>query len=99
VISVERAAKQADILMVLIPDEVAPAAFQEQIAPHLDEGDVLVFASGYNVTFGFIAPPPSVDVVLVAPRMIGAGVRDLYVAGRGFPSFIGVAQDHSGQAR
>jgi ketol-acid reductoisomerase len=50
------------------------------------------------VIFGSIVPPSSIDVVLVAPRMIGAGVRDLYVAGRGFPSFVGVAQDHSGQA-
>jgi ketol-acid reductoisomerase len=76
-----------------------PAVFEEHVAPHLSEGDALVFASGYNVAFGFIAPPPGVDVVLVAPRMIGAGVRDLYVAGRGFPSFIGVAHDHTGQAK
>src|SRR5690606_34907864 len=62
-------------------------------------GAALVFASGYTVAFGLIEPPPSVDVVLLAPRMIGAGVRDLFVAGRGFPSFIGVAQDVSGQAR
>ena len=96
---IARAAEEAEIVMLLIPDEVAPAVFEREIAPHLGEGDVLVFASGYNVAFGFIAPPPLVDVVLVAPRMIGAGVRDLYLAGHGFPSFIGVAQDHSGQAR
>jgi ketol-acid reductoisomerase len=99
VLAIDQASVEADVVMMLIPDEVAPAIFEAQIAPHLAEGKVLVFASGYNVAFDFITPPPSVDMVLVAPRMIGAGVRDLYVAGRGFPSFIGVAQDHSGQAR
>ena len=99
VLAIDEASASADVVMMLIPDEAAPAVFRTQIAPHLVEGKVLVFASGYNVTFGFISPPPAVDVVLVAPRMIGAGVRDLYVAGRGFPSFIGIAQDHSGQAK
>jgi ketol-acid reductoisomerase len=99
VLPIEAAASQADLLMLLIPDEVAPDIFGREITPHLDEGNAVVFATGYNVAFGFITPPSSVDVVLVAPRMIGAGVRDLYEAGRGFPSFIGVAQDHSGNAR
>jgi ketol-acid reductoisomerase len=99
VISIEAAAAEADLLMMLIPDEVAPEIFHREIVPHLDQGKAVVFATGYNIAFGFITPPASVDVVLVAPRMIGAGVRDFYVAGRGFPSFIGVAQDHSGNAR
>ncbi len=99
VLAIDQASAGANVVMMLIPDEVAPAIFEAQIAPHISEGKVLVFASGYNIAFGFITPPPSMDIVLVAPRMIGAGVRDLYVAGRGFPSFIGVAQDHSGQAR
>jgi len=98
-LSIGQAAAGSDVVMMLIPDEVTPAVFEREIAPHLAAGDVLVFASGYNVAFECIAPPPGVDAVLVAPRMIGAGVRDLYLAGRGFPSFIGVAQDHSGQAR
>jgi len=99
VLPIEAAAEEADLLMMLIPDEIAPKIFDHEIVPHLTPGKAVVFATGYNVAFGFIAPPPSVDVVLVAPRMIGAGVRDLYVAGRGFPSFIGVAQDYSGKAR
>jgi ketol-acid reductoisomerase len=99
VLPIAAAAAEADLLMLLIPDEVTPDVFAQEIAPVLGEGEVVTFATGYNIAFGFIAPPPSVDVVLVAPRMIGAGVRDLYVAGRGFPSFIGVAQDHSGDAR
>jgi len=90
---------RADVIMLLIPDEVMPAVFEEQIAPHLTAGDALVFASGYNVAFGLIEPPACVDVVLVAPRMIGAGVRELYLSGEGFPSFIGVAQDPSGRAK
>jgi ketol-acid reductoisomerase len=85
--------------MLLIPDEVMPAVFDAEIAPYLAEGDALVFAWGYTIAFGLLAPPPGVDVALVAPRMIGAGVRDLYVSGHGFPAFIGVEQDHSGQAK
>jgi ketol-acid reductoisomerase len=96
---IRRATEESDIVMLLIPDEVAAAVFEPEIAPHLSEGSALVFASGYNVAFGSIASPSSVDVILVAPRMIGAGVRDLYLQGRGFPSFFGVAQDRSGQAR
>jgi ketol-acid reductoisomerase len=99
VLPIGAAAAEADLLMLLIPDEIAPDVFTREIAPYLDEGKVVVFATGYNIAFGFMAPPPSVDVILVAPRMIGAGVRDLYVAGRGFPSFIGVAQDCSGNAK
>jgi ketol-acid reductoisomerase len=101
---IDQAAADGDVVMLLIPDEVMPEVFEAEIAPRLSEGDALSFASGYNVAFGQLALPPTVDAVLVAPRMIGVGVRDLYVAGRhsggaGFPSFIGVAQDRSGQAR
>ncbi|MGQ9458170.1 MAG: ketol-acid reductoisomerase [Anaerolineae bacterium] len=99
VLPIAGAAAQGDVVLLLIPDEVIPEVFARDIAPGLSPGKALVFASGYNVAFGFLQPPPGVDVVLVAPRMIGAGVRDLYVAGRGFPSFIGVAQDATGRAR
>jgi ketol-acid reductoisomerase len=99
VLSIEQASAEADIVMLLVPDEVASGVFEKEIVPGLSEADVLVFASGYNVAFGLVELPATVDVVLVAPRMIGAGVRDLYVAGQGFPSFFGVHQDHSGQAK
>jgi len=99
VLPIAEAAARGDVVMLLIPDEVAPEVLVRDVAPGLAPGKALVFASGYNVAFGFIQPPPGVDVVLVAPRMIGAGVRDLYVAGRGFPSFVGVAQDATGRAR
>ena len=99
VLSIPEAAAEGDVVLLLIPDEVMPDLFPAKVAPHLEHGDALVFASGYTVAFDLLTLPPDVDVVLVAPRMIGAGVRDLYQAGRGFPSFIGVAQDASGQAR
>ena len=99
VLPINEAASRAGIVILLIPDEVMHDVFRRQIAAHIGAGDVLVFASGYNVAFGFIQPPPSVDVVLLAPRMIGAGVRELYVSGSGFPSFIAVEQDHSGRAK
>jgi ketol-acid reductoisomerase len=97
--SIDQAAIEGDVIMMLVPDEVAPQVFDQQVAPHLAEGKVLDFASGYNIAFEHISLPANVDVVLVAPRMIGAGVRDLFVAQRGFPSFIAVAQDASGRAR
>jgi ketol-acid reductoisomerase len=99
VLPISQAVDGASVVILLIPDEVMPALFDAEIAPHLAPGDALVFASGYAITFGLLTPPPSVDVVLVAPRMIGAGVRDLYEAGRGFPAFFGVVQDQSGKAR
>jgi ketol-acid reductoisomerase len=85
--------------MLLIPDEIMPALFNTEIAPYLKPGAAVDLASGYTVAFGQLAPPPGVDLILLAPRMIGAGVRDLYIAGQGFPAFIGVEQDASGQAR
>jgi ketol-acid reductoisomerase len=90
------ACARADVVMVLVPDEVMPAVYTESIRPHLTRGTVLDFASAYTVAFGLIVPPPDVDVILIAPRMIGPGVRDTYVAGRGFPSFIALHQDASG---
>jgi len=90
---------QADVVLLLIPDEIAPAVYATDIAQHMDGVSTLCFASGYNCAYGLFDLPNATDVVLVAPRMIGAGVRDLYVSGAGFPSFIGVHRDHSGRAR
>lgn len=98
VFGVQEAVTQADIIFLLIPDEVMPKVYKDQIAPGLQAGNVLVFASGYNITFSFIEPPDTVDVVMIAPRMIGQGVRDTFVSGEGFPSLIAVEQDASGEA-
>jgi ketol-acid reductoisomerase len=87
------------VLLLLVPDEIMPEVYARDVAPQLRPGKLLDFAHGYNIAFGLIEPPPSVDVVLIAPRMIGAGVRDSYVSGEGYPSFVGVHQDATGKAR
>ena len=97
-LAMDAAAALADIVMLLLPDEIAPDTYRRMIEPHLETGKTLVFASGYNITYKFIVPPPEVDVILVAPRMIGQGVLDLPARGEGFPVLVGVKQDASGRA-
>jgi ketol-acid reductoisomerase len=97
--SIADAAARADVLMLLIPDEIMPEVFERDIAPQLAAGSMLNFSSGYNIAFDLIAPDPALDVTLIAPRMIGPGVRDTYLSGEGFPSFVGVHQDATGKAK
>lgn len=92
VFGVDEAVARADVIFLLVPDEVMAQVFGRDIAPNLAPGDMLVFASGYNIAFGLIQPPSDIDVVLIAPRMIGAGVRDTYLSGEGFPSLVAVHQ-------
>ncbi len=92
------AAANADVICLLIPDEVMPAVYYSDIHGQLRSGKTLCFASGYNITFGFIKPPENVNVVLVAPRMIGRGVRELFQEGSGAPALVGVGQDSNGMA-
>jgi ketol-acid reductoisomerase len=99
VYSIAEASAKADILFILIPDEVAPVIFKAEIEPNLTAGNVLNFSSGYNITFGYIKPQDDVDVIMVAPRMIGKGVRETYENGTGFPTFVVVEQDASGNAK
>ncbi len=99
VLSIAEASRRGDALFLLTPDEVMAEVYAEAVAPQLEPGKLLDFAHGYNVGFGLIEPPAFVDVILIAPRMIGAGVRDSYVSGEGFPSFVGVHQDATGRAR
>jgi ketol-acid reductoisomerase len=96
--SVSEAAKVGDIICLLIPDEVQQKVYRDEILPHLTPGKALDFAHGYNVHYGFIAPPREIDVIMVAPRMIGVGVRSAYLAGKGVPAFVAVHQDGSGNA-
>lgn len=98
VYSISEGVRNADIIFVLIPDEVMPAVYAADIAPNLSAGKALVFASGYNITYKRVVPPEDVDILLLAPRMIGKGVRDTYLSGIGFPSLVAVHQDASGQA-
>ncbi|NDJ76759.1 MAG: NAD(P)-binding domain-containing protein [Chloroflexi bacterium] len=98
VTSIADAVVRSDVVLLLLPDEVTAQVYLHDIAAGLTPGDTLVFAAGYNVAFGFIEPPPFVDVVLVAPQAVGEGVRDGYVEGTGYPCAVAVAQDASGQA-
>lgn len=92
------AAASADVVFLLVPDESAPGVYQAEIAPSLRSGATLVLASGFNLAFGQLHPAPDLDVVLIAPRMLGPAVRELYQSGLGFPSFVSVEQDASGRA-
>jgi ketol-acid reductoisomerase len=91
-------AAASDVLLILVPDEVQPVVFASDITPHLRPGDLLCFASGYNIHFRQIPLPETVDVVMVAPRMIGQAVRNLFVRGDGYPCLVGIDQDPSGKA-
>ena len=92
-------AATADIVLVLLPDEVIPEVFPRDIAPTLRPGSAIAFGSGYSLAFDLIRPPETVDVLLVAPRMAGAAARARYVAGEGFWACVGVEADRSGRAR
>ncbi len=94
----EQAVQSADIVLVLLPDEVIPEVFKDRIAPNLAAGSAIVFGSGYTLAYGLIAPPPEVDVLLLAPRMAGENARQRYLDGRGFYAYISVEQDASGKA-
>ncbi|WP_069806646.1 ketol-acid reductoisomerase [Vulcanisaeta thermophila] len=98
VVPIPEAVRRGDVVVMAIPDEVQPEVWVRDIQPNLRDGDVVVFLSGYNVYYGFIKPPTNCDVIMVAPRMIGEGVRDNFVNGRGFPVLIGVANNYSGRA-
>ncbi len=98
VLAPDEAARQADILLVLLSDEVIPEIFSDQIAPHLKPGAAIVFASGYTLSYGLIQPPHDVDVLLLAPRMAGENARQRYLNQQGFYAYISVEQDASGKA-
>ena len=93
------AAAWADIIMVLIPDELQAKLYKEAIEPNLNEGDMLMFAHGFNIHFGCIKPPKNVDVTMIAPKAPGHTVRSEYQAGKGTPCLIAVEQDYTGKAQ
>jgi ketol-acid reductoisomerase len=99
VTSVADAAREADLVMMLLPDTEQKAVYDAEIAPSMTEGDALFFAHGFNIRFGQILPPPGVDVAMVAPKGPGHLVRRTYTEGAGVPSLVAVAQDASGKAR
>ena len=99
VMETAEAAKVADVIMMLVPDEAAPDIYNESIAPNLQEGNILMFAHGFNIHFNQIKAPKNVDVIMVAPKGPGHIVRKLYTEGQGVPSLIAVYQDFSGKAK
>ncbi|WP_370630492.1 ketol-acid reductoisomerase [Synechocystis sp. PCC 7339] len=99
VLSVAEAAKAADLIMILLPDEVQKSVYEAEIAPNLVAGNVLLFAHGFNINFAQIVPPADVDVVMAAPKGPGHLVRRTYEQGQGVPALFAVYQDASGQAR
>ena len=99
VMEVEDAAKAGDIVMMLVPDEVAADIYNKQVAPNMKEGDVLCFAHGFNIHFGFVKPASNLDVIMIAPKGPGHTVRSQYLEGKGVPSLIAIAQDYSGRAK
>jgi ketol-acid reductoisomerase len=98
VLDINNVANLADILVFLIPDNVQPIIFEHEIKNNLAEGKTIVFASGFNYYYKLIQVPKYVDVVMVAPRMIGSSVRRLYVEDKGFPSLLAVGQNYTGKA-
>ncbi|WP_374111835.1 ketol-acid reductoisomerase [Phormidium yuhuli] len=96
---VAEAAEKADLIMILLPDEVQKTVYKQEIEPNLKEGDVLAFAHGFNIHFGQVVPPENVDVVMIAPKGPGHLVRRTYEQGEGVPCLFAVYQDASGQAR
>ena len=88
----------ADVIMVLTPDTGQRKLYAEAIAPNLRPGDALFFAHGFNIHFGYITPPPEVDVAMVAPKAPGHLVRRQFEAGQGTPVLVAVAQDATGKA-
>jgi len=93
------AAKQGDVLLILTTDESQPHIWDEQILPGIEPGNTLVWASGYNIGYGLLEPPTETDVVMVAPRMTGNMVRELFEHGKGAVAQFAVHQDTTGQAK
>jgi ketol-acid reductoisomerase len=98
VTDVATAAREADLVVILLPDTEQASVYEAEIAPNLQPGDALFFAHGFNIHFGTIRPPEGIDVAMVAPKGPGHLVRRTYTDGIGVPSLIAVAADHSGQA-
>ncbi len=99
VASIEDAVKQADLVMILAPDEHQARLYREQVEPNLKQGAALAFAHGFNIHYGQIEPRADLDVIMIAPKGPGHLVRSTYTEGGGVPSLIAVHQDASGRAR
>lgn len=99
VLSVSEASKEADLIMILTPDELQAEIFKNEIEPNLKEGDTIAFAHGFNIHYGQITPPKGVDCIMIAPKAPGHTVRSEFVRGGGIPDLIAVANNASGKAK
>lgn len=99
VTEVSEAVQGADLVMVLVPDELQPALYRDQLEGNLKENAAMAFAHGFNIHFELIVPRPDLDIIMIAPKGPGHTVRSTYVAGGGVPSLIAIAQDATGQAK
>ena len=97
--TVAEAAKAANVIMILTPDELQAEIFERDIKPNLNEGDAIAFGHGFNVHFGQIKAPEGVDVIMIAPKAPGHTVRSEFVRGGGIPDLIAVEQNASGKAK
>jgi ketol-acid reductoisomerase len=96
---VAAAVKEADLVMLLVPDEQQPDLYRSEIEPNIKKGATLAFAHGFNIHYGQIAPRADLDVIMIAPKGPGHTVRSTYMQGGGVPSLIAVYQDASGKAK
>lgn len=97
--TVARAAAEADIVQILIPDDIQRDVYKQEIEPNLEEGNALAFSHGFNIHFDQILPPANVDVFMVAPKSPGHLVRRMYLEDKGVPSLLAVEQDYTGKAK
>lgn len=99
VLTADEASAEADLIMILLPDERQAKVYKECVEPNLSEGKVLMFAHGFNIHYGQIKPPANVDVFMVAPKGPGHTVRTQFLEGKGVPCLIAVHQDYSGNCK
>ncbi|MCA1553445.1 MAG: ketol-acid reductoisomerase, partial [Chloroflexi bacterium] len=99
VMSVADAAKEAEVIMMLVPDQTAHSVYEQSVAPQLTAGKTLMFAHGFNIRFGQVVPPKDVDVSMIAPKAPGHRMREVFVQGQGVPALLAVHQDASSQAK
>src|ERR687894_2461861 len=99
VMTIPDAVRWAEVVMMLLPDEKQPTVYAGEVEPNLSEGNLMLFAHGFNIHFNQIVVPPEVDLGLVAPKGPGHVLRRLYVEGKGMPSLFAVENDASGGAR
>ena len=98
VLSNAEAVKRSDVTMLCLPDTTQPGVYRDEVAPNLDEGDMLMFAHGFNIHYETIVPPDNIDVTMIAPKAPGHRFRAVYVDGLGVPCLIAVHQDFTGRA-